>query len=113
MNPLRAKEGLVGRGIGVLAEGVAQVAKERLELVLLCSGALDTTQNFADIAAVVAVVEEGDVLVGTESGQELGQGTWSLGKLEHEETLVRHAGATSNKEANVALHKLIIAEVLN
>jgi hypothetical protein len=57
VSPLRAKESLIGRGIGVLAEGVAQVAKERLELILLCRRALDTTQNLANVSAVVTVME--------------------------------------------------------
>ena len=96
MSRLRPQEGLVSGRVGMLAEWVAQVTKEGLQVLLLCSGTLDASKNLANITTIVAVVEERDVLVGAKGSQEFGQGSRALGKLEHKESLIGDIGATAN-----------------
>jgi hypothetical protein len=105
------EECLIGGGIGVLAERIAQFLEEVLQVLLLRRRALDSSQDLTDITAVVTVVEEGDVLVGTEGGEELGESARALRELEHEDALIGDFAASTDKEAQVTLGKLIVTQV--
>ncbi|KAF1737742.1 hypothetical protein CRV24_003368 [Beauveria bassiana] len=68
-------------------------------------------ENLGHVAAIVSVLEEGNVELGTDGEQEALEGGGPLGKGKHEELLVGHAGAAAAEVANVALGELVGGEV--
>ncbi|PMB70998.1 hypothetical protein BM221_003461 [Beauveria bassiana] len=74
-------------------------------------GTGDAGENLGNVAAIVSVLEEGNVELGTDGEQEALEGGGPLGKGKHEELLVGHAGAAAAEVANVALGELVGGEV--
>ena len=106
-----SQEHLVNRTPAHVLEGVPQLPQEALQLRLLLVRALDPRQHFADVAAVIAVVEERDVLPGPQGGEEFGEGARPFGELEHVEPLVGDAAAAADEVADVGLGELVAGEV--
>ncbi|KAI6762003.1 hypothetical protein HG531_002556 [Fusarium graminearum] len=70
----------------------------------------DSGNDLANVAAVVTVLEQADVELGTERDEELLESSWSLGEGEHVEALVGDAGSSTDEISDVALGELVGAE---
>lgn len=75
-----AHEVLVGNVVRLLDPGVAELLEELGERGLGAGWHLEADEDLADVGAVVTVVEEGDVPVWLEAGEEAGEGSGALGE---------------------------------
>src|SRR3569833_2439540 len=75
----RPQEGLEHAASGAVNPRIADLAEAQLALLDLVVGAQDASQHLAHVAPLVPVLEQADVVLGPQGGEELLEGAGARG----------------------------------